>query len=251
MTRRLVALAILLAWLGSVRTAMARETVGLFRVDIDGVSKTAADKFERSIEEGLSGTGFKVANRKALRDALKGTDYVAGCYFGACLKEIYKRTRVRLILVARITSAGPNYNFVVSLLDTRTGLPTSQVADRCTVCTLEEAIASATLAVVALATGTGTAAVTDPVSGPTRSTQIPLLRAEITRLGNEVRQRRRSARNARITGWVFLGLAAVAGGIGVMQVRSCDDRKDVSCWMGAGIGGALGFTGISILVLSP
>ena len=251
MRRRLVALAVVLACAGSVRIAVAKETVGVFRVNIDGVSRTAADKFERSIEEGLTGTGFKVATRKALREALKGSDYIAGCYFGACLKQIYKRTKIRLILVARITSAGPNYNFVVSLLDSRTGLPTSQVADRCAVCTLEEAIASATLAVVALATGTGTAAVTDPVSGPTRSEQIPVLRAEIARLAKEVRRRRSSARSARVTGWVFLGLAVVAGGIGVMQVRSCDDRSEVSCWMGAGIGGALGFTGITMLVLSP
>ncbi len=248
--RATVVLAVVLAFTLPARVGDASgETVGVFRVDIDGVSKTAADKFERSIEEGLTGTGFTVKTRKQLRKELKG-ELVAGCYFGACLKILYKRSKVRIVLVARIISAGPNYNFIVSLLDARTGLPTSQVADRCEVCTLEEAIASATLAVVALATGTGTAKVTDPVSGPTRSAKLSVLRANIASLNKRVKRQERAFRTNRRFGWLFLGLAAVAGGVGILQVRSCDDTSDATCWVGTGVAGALGLAGTSILVLS-
>lgn len=248
--RAAIASAIMLVWLGQARPAIAEgEIVGVFRVDIDGVSKTAADKFERSIEEGLTGTGFKVRTRKKLSKALKGA-HLEGCYFGACIKRIHERTKIRVLLVARIASVGPNYNFVVSLLDARTGLPTSQVADRCTVCTLEEAIASATLATVALATGTGTAKVTDPVAGPTRAARVSVLRRRIDHLAKRVDKQDKAFLTNRRIGLVFLGLAAVAGGIGTLQVRSCDQRDDVTCWIGAGAGGAFGLAGLSILILS-
>jgi|GEM_PF-1996385 len=229
--------------------ARAGETVGIFRVDIDGVSKTAADKFEQSLEEGLTGTGFRVVTRDKLRKGLKG-ELVPGCYFGACLKPIYKHLKIRLVLVARITSAGPNYNFIVSLLDARSGMPTSQVADRCEVCTLEEAIASATLAVIALATGTGTAKVTDPVEGPTRAADLPGLRATIAQLQHRVHHNAALRRRRRQYGWLFVGLAVLAANVGVAQATRCDDRGAATCWLGTGASGALGLAGITLLVLS-
>ena len=62
-----------------------------------------------------------------------------------------------IVLVADIQGNGSSYNFVVTLSDTRTGIPISQVAQNCAVCTIEEAISTATLTTISVLTGTGDA----------------------------------------------------------------------------------------------
>src|SRR5262245_55610197 len=195
------------AWPARAAGEQARadaEPIGVLEVATPGVSQTAGDKFEQSVEETLAGVGFRVVRSSTVQQQLVGTNYVAGCTFGPCMKEVLARTGLRRVLVARIQGAGQSYSVVVSLIDTRNGNLVSQVAQSCPVCTVEEAISTATLVVVELVTsGAGAASSSpDPVaarlvaaSAMPEAVQAPDLRLE------------RRGRQARRAGWLL-----VAGG---------------------------------------
>ncbi len=217
--------------------ARADEIVGVLDLEIEGVSTTAAEKFESSIEDGLVGTGFKVSPQKTLRKLLEQSSYIDGCYFGPCLQEVYRNTRVKKVLVARITSLGPSYSFVVSLVDTQTGLPVSQVANLCEVCTLEEAIATATLAVIELVTRSDQPAPPVEVERPAAGEVEKHADAAIAR-------RKKLVRRAAL---FFLSAGVVAGGAGAYLLW---DGKESAGRPAAAAGGALALTGVTFLVIS-
>jgi hypothetical protein len=241
--RTVVAIGFVIGIVTSASPARGDEIVGVLHLETEGVSETAAEKFETSIEEGLSGTGFKVAPRERLKELLSNSSYVEGCHFGPCLREVHRNTKVRLVLVARIVGLGPSYSFVVSLLDTTTGQPTSQVADLCDVCTLEEAIATATLSVIELVTGSGTATV-DPDVGPTgekeKTPKVDIAKVLKKRAANRRRLVRRTA-------LFLLGAAVVAGGVGAYFLTNDDDSRG---YLAVGAGGALAAASGTFLVIS-
>lgn len=217
--------------------------IGILDLQVDGVSATAAARFETSIEEGLTGSGYQVSPRKRLMALLGQSSYVPGCLFGPCLEEVFRNTELRLVLVARITSVGPSYEYVVSLLDTRIGRPTSQVTDQCEVCTLEEAIASTTLAVIELVTGSGNSVV-DPALGPVGKDELPDLRGQLEASQREVGARQRRLRRAAL---FFIGAAALAGGAGAYFLsRDQTDRG----YPAVAVGGAFAIASGTLLVLS-
>ena len=219
------------------------EIVGILAFSADGVSKTAARMFEEAIEKALTDNGFGVAPRKRLTDMLANSSYKVGCTFGPCLAEVHRNTDLRLVLVGQVHGVGPSYTFVFSLLDTRLGRPTSQVADMCDVCTLEEAITTASLAVVALVNGAGTAVV-DPSLGPTSRGQLPDLRGQIQHLDREVAHRQRRLRQAAV---FFYAAAALAGGAGAYFLSNDYQRRGYPLVGGAG---AFAVAGTTCLVLS-
>ena len=212
--------------------------VGILNVATDGVSRAAATKFEASLEEGLKLHGLAVATRSQMRKMLRGSDYLDGCLFGPCLQQIYRTTegRVTLVLVARIVREGSSYRFLVSLLDTKTGTPTAQMPTGCTVCTVEEAIAAATLAVVELVAGTDNVAILSP-DGPIGAGGA----------ADDSESSWSTSKQARILGYTMLGVgvtAAVASGL----LFSMDRPRAGSGFLGASIG--LGIGGASMLVVS-
>lgn len=217
--------------------------IGILDLQVVGVSATAAARFETSIEEGLTGSGFKVSPRKRLLALLSQSSYVPGCLFGPCLEEIHRNTQVRLVLVAQITSVGPSYEYVVSLLDTRIGRPTSQVTDQCEVCTLEEAIASTTLAVIELVIGSGDSVV-DPVLGPTGTEEPPDLRGQLEASRREVSANQQRLRRAAL---FFVGAAVLAGGAGAYFLTRDETARG---YLALGAGGAFAIASGTLLVLS-
>jgi hypothetical protein len=219
------------------------EIVGILHFEADGISETVAQRFEQSIEAGLADNGFKVAPRKRLLELLGRSSYVAGCRFGPCLEEVYRNTDIRLVLVGRVTAVGPSYTVLMTLLDTRVGRPTSQVVDRCEVCTVEEAMTGATLAVVELVTGAGTAVV-DPALGPTSRDKIPDFRAQLAARRNELADRRRRLRRAAL---FFVGAAALAGGAGGYLIATDRDQRGLPA---VGAAGAFAVASATFLVLS-
>jgi len=241
--RSAVAIGLLVAvQLAAVESAHAEEEiVGVLHLETEGVSETAAEKFETSIEEGLSGTGFRVAPRKRLKELLANSSYVDGCHFGSCLNEVYRNTKVRMVLIGRIVSLGPSYSYVVSLLDTRTGHPMSQVADRCDVCTLEEAMATATIAVVELVSKAGAM---DPAED--RVPEDPQL---CTREVAAVKKRNSDSRRiTRRAAFFFLGAAALAGGAGAYFIAT--DRDERVGYAAAAAGGTFAVASATLLVIS-
>lgn len=209
------------------------DVVGILQVSTQGVSETAGDLFEQSVEEGLAGTGFRIARSQALGQRLVGSEYVLGCTFGPCLRAVHEATGIRSVLVARIHGEGSSYGFVISLLDTRTGALTAQVTDTCEVCTVEEAVVTASGAVVALVTGTGEAEVV--VEDPAGPVVVPGADSELER----ARSRRSSLRRAA---WVVAGTGAVAAAAGAYLLT--EDHGAAELTLGAGGGLLLGGIGM-------
>jgi hypothetical protein len=212
------------------------DTVGVLEVATEGVSDTAGEKFQESLEETLSDVGFRVVRSKAVQERLITGGYVPGCTFGPCMREVNRLTGLRRVLVARISGAGQSYSVVVSLVETETGHLLSQVAQSCPVCTVEEAISTATLAVVELITDRSAAAGGSGEADP------------MLRLGPGGERASRGKRRVRRAGWLFLGLGAAVGGVGGYLLAT-DRGGDAGLPM-AGGGGALAIAGITSLLLS-
>jgi hypothetical protein len=192
------------------------------------MSPTAAEKFEGAIEEAIEGTddpfdrNFQVATRDRLNDLLARSSFAPGCRFGPCLKEIWRNTKVRLVLVARVTSVGSSYTILLSLMDTQSGLLTSQVVRPCPVCTFEDALSETTLAAISVVTGAGDAMVTDPDNGPTSTDQALDGKGRLGDYTTLVEQHRRSTQRAAI---FFLSAGLLAAGAGSYLLAT--DKPDV------------------------
>jgi hypothetical protein len=212
------------------------EAIGVLEVATQGVSRAAGDKFEESVEEGLAGVGFRIVRSAAVQQRLVGSNYIGGCTFGPCMKEVLVRTGLRRVLVARIQGAGQSYSFIVSLVDTETGRLMAQVSQSCPVCTVEEAISTSTLAVIELLTAraseTGTAA---PADG-----------ARSGGAGDDAELERRG-RQARRIGWIFAAGGAVALGVGGGLLAGDNETAGGAV---LGIGGGLTAAALTALVWS-
>jgi hypothetical protein len=210
-------------------SAVARaESVAVLEAIIDGVPPEARTQLEASLEEGLKGAGFTVVPREVVKDKLVKKEATEGCSFGPCLRAVGKALGVELVLVARITAEGPSFTFVLTLVDTTTGAPVAQVADTCAVCTFDEAMSAATLAVVDLGSRYR--------SAQDEAAAVPPARAP------------RKQRTVRNTGWWLAGVAALAGGAATYMLSSRDDMDEWG-YGAAGAGGALGVTGAVLLIV--
>ena len=228
--RALLALALVAALAG---TARAEETkpVGLLEVATEGVSDTTGDKFEESIERALAAVNVPVMRSKVVRDKLAASDFVHGCSFGPCLRAVGRATGLDRLLVARIAGAGQSYSVVVSLIETEDGRLVSQVAQSCPVCTVDEAIATSTRAVVELITRR---------EGEARSGK------EVVSVPDDPERIARKKRHVRNLGILFtsVGAAALIGGI----ILAADDSGGAAAMVGGGAG--MASAGLGTLLLS-
>jgi hypothetical protein len=205
-----------------------RKIVGVLEVRVDGVSTTAAEKFETGIEDGLSSTEYWVATRKRMREILAGSSWSEGCVVGPCLAEVKRQTNADLIVDAYFEGTGSSYRFVVTLIETGAGSVVAQVADHCDVCTLTEALDTAALDTIGLVNGANDT----PIKAP------PHTPATIDHPG------RRGSRRASLL--LFAG-AALAGGTAAYFFHA--DKRDLG-YAGAGAAVGLGVGGFAALALS-
>ncbi len=220
------------------------EPIGVLEVATSGVSQAAGDKFEQSVEETLAGVGFRVVRSKQVQQKLAGSNYVIGCTFGPCMKEVGARTQLRRVLVARIQGAGQTYSVVVSLVDTESGQLVSQVAQSCPVCTVEDAISTSIKAVVAL--------LTDEKAAPEGAASVsPAAPAEVAATAGEpaaeTEQLERRRRQARRLGWIFVAAGTVA--IGAAVGLAATENENAAMGVG-GVGGGLAAGGLTALLWS-
>jgi hypothetical protein len=209
----------------------AKKIVGILEVRVDGVSPTVAERFETSIEEGLSSAEMWIATRKRLREMLAGTSWSEGCVFGPCLAEVKRQTGADMVVVAYFQGRGSSYRFVVSLVDTESGRVREQTAERCEVCTLSEALDAAALATIGLVHGAAPAG-TRP---PPRPRRVPPVAH---------RDDRRVVRRAAL---LLAGAGLLAGGVGVYFLRKDDD--DIG-YAALGAAGSLTAAGAVVFGLS-
>lgn len=238
MSRKAIAGAVLIA-LGATATATAenakqapkRKIVGILDVRVEGVSPTAAERFESGIEEGLGSTEYWVATRKRMREILSGSGWSEGCDFGPCLAEVKKQTGADLIVDAYFQGTGSSYRFVVTLVDTATGTVTAQVADHCDVCTLTEALDSAALATIGLVHG---AEGQVPVDAHVPPAVIDHTEAH-------------AGRSMRRTALLLIGAGAILGGTAAYFLHTGNDKLGYAA---GGAAGGVGVAGIAVVALS-
>lgn len=227
--RILVALALVAS--AAPARAEVPDPVGLLEVATQGVSDTTGDKFEESIERALSAVNVPVMRSKLVRERLAQSDYVHGCSFGPCLRAVGRVTGLGRLLVARIEGAGQSYSVVVSLVETGEGRLLSQVAQSCPVCTVDEAIATATRAVVELITRR---------EGEARSGE------EVVSVPDDPERLARNKKHVRNLGILFtsVGAAALVGG----SILAADESDGAAAMIGGGAG--LAAAGLGTLLLS-
>lgn len=235
-TALVVLLGFLLNWSTDTSAWAAPNVVGILDIQTRGVSKVVAEQFETEIEEALEGVGMRAVDRETLQRRLLDSEYLEGCFYGPCLAAVRAATGVPLVMTARFEGEGSNYTFVITLIDSRTGMFTSQVAQTCPVCTVEEAISTATLATISLLTGTGEAEVSEFSSSAAAT--------------NDLRSYHRSRpmqSSLRKSGLLFVGAGILSGVLGALYWSK--NPKEVA-WIGAGAGTALIVSGTTMLVLS-
>ena len=192
----------------------ATDLIGLLEVRVEGVSDAAATMFAQQIAESLGIAGYKVASATRLREFLTTSPWNAACLVGDCLAVLKTHAGVDRVVEARMVSTGPSYHYVITLLDTGSGAVITQKADRCEVCTTEEAFAEAGLAVVGLLHGLD--------GDRTRSTTLRL-------------------------GVALVTAAVVAGGASAILYSSDDDSAGA---VAAGAAGAFAVAGVTSLGIS-
>lgn len=211
--------------------AASAERVAVLDVVVTGVPSDARQRFEARVVEGLAGAGFEVVPRERVAAAFVDADVAEGCFFGPCLERAARRLTAAQGLVARIAASGSAYSYVLTMVDMRTGAPIRQVTDTCAVCTLDEALAAATLATVALASGEGPELVAGAVGGGSEG------------WGGAGRWRR-----AAIVASVGVGLAVASLAAGLFLLR---DEEEAGGWAAVGAGVGLGAASLTFLFLGP
>lgn len=152
MTRSLGALgALALLALCAPATAETKRMVGILDVRVVGVSEDLRAKFEQQLEKQIDTNQYWLASRAAMRERLKfSTRWIDGCLVGDCLVEVRTQTQAQLVLLAALEGSGTSFGYVVTVIRTDTGHVLAQKAERCDVCTVNEAMTEATLATLQL-----------------------------------------------------------------------------------------------------
>jgi hypothetical protein len=228
--RHIAALVALATWAGPAR-AETYDPVGILEVTTAGVSDETGDTFETSIEQALAAVKVPVVRSKVVGEKLTGSDFIRGCAFGPCLREVGRATGLKRVLVTRIEGAGKSYSVVVSLVETGEGRLVSQVAQSCPVCTVEEAIATATRAVVELVTRR---------EGEARSG------TEVVAVPDDQERMASKKKHVRRTGIVF---AAAGAAVLIAGIALAADDSDAGPPLVGG-GAALAGAGLATLLLS-
>ena len=149
--RALRVAALALAVLAAPARAEDKKMVGILDVRVEGVSQDLRQKFEQQLEQMLDTNQYWLANRAAMRDRLKfSTRWTEGCVIGDCLAEVRTQTQAQFVLLAALSGSGTSFGFVITLVRTDTGRVLAQKTERCEVCTINEAMAAATLATIGL-----------------------------------------------------------------------------------------------------
>ncbi|MBI4508511.1 MAG: hypothetical protein HY698_02665 [Deltaproteobacteria bacterium] len=199
---------------------VAAERIAVLDMVASGIPDDSRGRFEVSFEEGLRGAGFEVVERADVLAKVVRSDAPEGCTFGPCLAAVGSALGVDLVLVARVAAQGPSYSFVLTIVETKTGVPKVQVADSCAVCTLDEALAASMLAVISLGTGTGGAKLVEPAGG------------------------RCGLRPSRSGAWFVTGVAVASSVFGLLLAST---ERESAGWAAMGFGVGLGLLGGTLL----
>ncbi len=211
--------------------------VGILDVRVDGVPTEIKAQFERGLEEQLDTKVYWLSSRAQMRDRMKfSTRWTEGCLIGACLAELRTQTSAELVLLAAFNGSGTSFGHVVTIVRTDTGRVLSQESGRCEVCTVNEAMAEATLATLRLLN-----AVPDTLPDEAGDQSVAMdLAANASRA--QLGDVHKSVRRRGIT-LALIGLAVAGGGLAAYVL---DDKPSYALAITAAGGGLL-FGGVVVL----
>lgn len=208
--------------------AERRRIVAILEVSVEGVPTDIAAQFQTSLEKQLDSQAYWLAPKSRVDQLMEtSTKWTPGCLVGPCLREVRVQTGAELVLIAAITGSGTSFGHVVTVMRTDTGRYLSQDTSRCDVCTVKEALASATEAAVKLLT-----AVPETLPDEEGAARAALQQTETKRVTAHRATRRRHKRIAIAT--TLTGLAVAGAGAAVYFLR---DRSNVGLATAAAGGG--------------
>lgn len=128
-----------------------RRIIGILDVRVDGAPADVGAEFLKELEDLVDIDHYYLAPRARIREAMaSSTRWTDGCVVGPCLQELRAQTNAQIALLASLTGSGTSFGWVITLVRTDTGNVLSQRAERCDVCTVDEALQNATRAAVDL-----------------------------------------------------------------------------------------------------
>ena len=128
-----------------------RRIVAVLDVTVTGVPSEVKEQFLAGLDAQVDEKRFWIAPRNYVREKMmSSTKWTEGCLVGSCLAEVRAQTRADLVLLVAINGSGTSFGSVVTLVRTDTGAVVSQESERCDVCTVNEALTTATLATLHL-----------------------------------------------------------------------------------------------------
>ncbi len=214
-----------------------RRIIGILDVRVEGVPDGIERKFQSDLEKQLVSREYWLAPQQRMRELMaNSTKWTEGCVVGHCLSEIKTQTGADVVLLASITGSGTSFGHVVTLMRTDTGRMLAQDASRCEVCTVNEALTSATLAAVKLVTSVPT---TLPDEAAEQSAALDLATSKL-------REEHQSTKSHHRTLAIALTLAGVvAAGAGMTMYFTMD--RPPAALGGAGVGAGLLLGGVVAL----
>jgi len=207
-----------------------RRMVGILDVRVDGVPDETKAQFERGLEDQLDTKVYWLSSRAQMRERMKfSTKWTEGCLVGECLAELRTQTSAELVLLAAFNGSGTSFGHVVTIVRTDNGRVLSQESGRCEVCTVNEAMAEATLATMRLLN-----AVPDKLPDEAGDHSVAMdLAANASR--TELTETHRSVRRRGIA-LTVIGLAIAGGGLATYVLK---DKPDYAVAITAAGGGLL------------
>jgi len=207
-----------------------RRMVGILDVRVDGVPDETKQNFERGLEEQLDTKIFWLSSRAQMRERMKfSTKWTEGCLVGACLAELRTQTSAELVLLAAFNGSGTSFGHVVTIVRTDNGRVLSQESGRCEVCTVNEAMAEATLATMRLLSAVPEKL---PDEAGDHSTAMDLV---VTRARADIAASQKKIRRRGIA-MTLIGVAIAGGGLAAYVLQ---DKPDYALAITAAGGGLL------------
>lgn len=214
-----------------------RRIVGI--LDVRGPTSEVTTGFEKNLESQIDTKQYWLVPRARLRERMENsTKWTEGCLTGPCLSEIKVQSGADIVLLAALTGSGTSFGFVVTLLRTDTGAVLSQEGERCEVCTLDEAMNQAILAVIRQLV-----AVPDELPQGDEATRAALASATTARADTSKAEQsladHKHAKKTRGLALLVTGLVAAAAGTAAYLLVDSEPPAALGA-AGAGVGLAIG-----------
>lgn len=205
----------------------ARRLVGVLEVRVDGVPDEVKESFQRGLEAKFDAKHYRLASRARLKQLMaSSTKWTEGCLVGQCLAELRAQTGADLVLLAALTGAGTSFGYVVTLVRTDTGRVLRQDAQRCDVCTVNEAMDKAMRATTDLLDQV-------PAALPDEAAEHTALNLAVGKARDTVADRERRRRRIGLS-LAIVGVAALVTGATMLGMS--DDSMPGAALVGGGAG---------------